>query len=215
VFILTSNIATRPDDGCRYAPVIEDNRFGSQTQTPVAPSFKLLAYALIFLRKEGTPCLFYGDLYGIRANVENPMTPACKGKLPILSRARKHFAYGEQQDYFEAANCIGTSTVLITYLPLNHYTGFVRYGNARHRAGLACLISNGGPVTKRMYVGPGHENEVWTDILRSQGPQVIVDRRGYGEFPVDAMSVSVWVNSAAVGRENLHENLYDSLCYFR
>ncbi|KAL4862851.1 hypothetical protein BDV12DRAFT_206906 [Aspergillus spectabilis] len=167
-----------------------DTQPGQMMDTPVAPSFKLLAYALILLRKEGTPCLFYGDVYGIRANVENPMTPACQGKLPILSRARKHFAYGEQQDYFDAPNCIG----------------FVRYGNARHRAGLACLISNGGPATKRMYVGPGHENEVWTDILRRQGPQVILDERGYGEFPVDAMSVSVWVDSTAVGRENLHEN---------
>jgi alpha-amylase len=35
------------------------------------------------------------------------MKPACKGKLPILTQVRKGFAYGEQQDYFDAANCIG------------------------------------------------------------------------------------------------------------
>ncbi|KAL4924084.1 alpha-amylase [Aspergillus undulatus] len=152
-----------------------DTQPGQMMDTPIAPSFKLLAYALILLRQEGTPCLFYGDLYGIRANVKNPLTPACKGKLPILVRARKHFAYGEQQDYFDAPNCIG----------------FVRYGNARHRSGLACLMSNAGPAKKRMYLGPGHGGEVWTDILQpeGQGPNVVINDRGYGEFPVEATSL--------------------------
>lgn len=76
-------------------------------QTPVAAWFKPLAYALILLRKDGHPCVFYGDLYGIRQNVKRPMKPSCKGKLPILTQVRKEFAYGEQQDYFDAANCIG------------------------------------------------------------------------------------------------------------
>lgn len=73
----------------------------------MAANFKLLAYALILLRQGGQPCLFYGDLYGIRRNVETPMIPACNGKLPLLAQLRKHFAYGEQQDYFDEANCIG------------------------------------------------------------------------------------------------------------
>lgn len=76
-------------------------------QTPVASSFKLLAYALVLLRKGGYPCVFYGDMYGIRANVKDPMTPACDGKLPILTQARKRYAYGEQEDYFDQPNCIG------------------------------------------------------------------------------------------------------------
>lgn len=52
--------------------------------------------------------MFYGDLYGIRANVENPMTPSCDGLLPILMQARKFYANGEQQDYFDKPNCIGS-----------------------------------------------------------------------------------------------------------
>jgi len=78
-------------------------------KTPVASSFKLLAYALILLRKGGHPSLFYGDVYGIRARVKDPMTPACDGKLPILTQARKRYAYGEQEDYFDRPNCIGLS----------------------------------------------------------------------------------------------------------
>lgn len=166
-----------------------DTQPGQMMDTPVKPWFKPLAYALTLLRKEGHPCVFYGDLYGIRANVKRPMTPACKGKLPILTQARKHFAYGEQQDYFDAPHCIG----------------FVRYGNARHR-GLACVMSNLGPATKRMYVGPGHMNEEWTDILQPSRPSVLIDKRGYGDFPVDGMSVSVWVDSAAAGAANLNED---------
>ncbi|BCS20317.1 alpha-amylase [Aspergillus puulaauensis] len=169
-----------------------DTQPGQMMDTPIAAWFKPLAYALILLRKEGHPCVFYGDLYGIRKNVKTPMKPACKGKLPILTQVRKDFAYGEQQDYFDATNCIG----------------FIRYGNARHPTGLACVMSNAGPATKRMYVGPGHINEEWTDVLRlgsTDTPSVIIDKWGYGEFPVGGMSVSVWVDSAAAGRVNLHD----------
>lgn len=88
----------------------------SPSQTPVKPWFKPLAYALTLLRKEGHPCVFYGDLYGIRANVKRPMTPACKGKLPILTQARKHFAYGEQQDYFDAPHCIGMPLAIYDHI---------------------------------------------------------------------------------------------------
>ncbi|KAJ5273852.1 hypothetical protein N7478_008977 [Penicillium angulare] len=76
--------------------------------TPVAPEFKEIAYALILLRENGFPCLFYGDLYGIRANVPDPMTPACNGRLPILAQARKLYAHGSQKDYFDQPNCIGS-----------------------------------------------------------------------------------------------------------
>jgi len=38
---------------------------------------------------------------------EGPMVPACDGKLPILTQARKRYAYGEQEDYFDQPNCIG------------------------------------------------------------------------------------------------------------
>ncbi|CAG8424608.1 unnamed protein product [Penicillium salamii] len=154
-------------------------------QTPVAPSFKLLAYALILLRKGGHPCVFYGDLYGIRANVENPMTPSCDGLLPILMQARKLYANGEQQDYFDQPNCIG----------------FVRYGNARHLSGLACVISNSGSAVQRMYVGRRHAYEEWIDLLHPDMKAVVIDKKGYGGFAVKAMSASVWVESAAVNRE--------------
>ncbi|KAJ5167849.1 CAZyme family GH13, partial [Penicillium canariense] len=158
----------------------------------------LRAYAIILLRKEGHPCVFYGDLYGIRANdAARPMTPACHGKLPILTRARKLYAYGEQEDYFDQPNCIG----------------FVRYGNARHRSGLACVISNAGPAKKRMFIGRQNTNQRWIDVLGHHAADVLIDKWGCGLFPVNAMSVSVWVNSAAGGCGSLLEDTFNVNIY--
>ena len=40
-------------------------------EAPIEPFFKPLAYALILLRDSGYPCIFYGDLYGIKG--EHPL----------------------------------------------------------------------------------------------------------------------------------------------
>lgn len=85
--------------------------------------------------------------------------------------------------------------------------GFVRYGNLRHPWGLACIMSNAGATKKRMYIGRDHAKEEWTDVLDWNQEVVTIDRKGYGTFPVAAMSVSVWVNSAAEGRESLFHDL--------
>jgi alpha-amylase len=55
--------------------------------------FKPIAYALILLRKDGYPCIFYGDYYG--AEGDNPV-PSKKYLLDPLLMARKDFDYGEQ-----------------------------------------------------------------------------------------------------------------------
>ncbi|KAL4966952.1 alpha-amylase [Aspergillus stella-maris] len=157
-----------------------DTQPGQMMDTPISPTFKLHAYTLTLLRKSGLPSLFYGDLYGILANVKNPLTPACKGALPLLARARKFFAYGEQQDYFDEPNCVG----------------FVRYGNARHRLGLACVLSNAGAAVKRMFTF--HQ-----DQDQNQAAKIIINERGYGEFPVPAIGVSIWVEETAAKREEI------------
>ena len=105
----------------------------------VYASFKLQAYALILLRGPGHPfvfadipgtkptderfffsCVFYGDLY---PNDECYDEPTAQG-LRLLMRARKDFAYGSSQDYFEHSSCIG----------------FVRMGDTS-RAGCVVVIS--------------------------------------------------------------------------
>jgi alpha-amylase len=59
--------------------------------------FRPLAYALILLREEGCPCLFYIDLYGAsyEENGEH-IELVSLSELPILLNIRKTLAYGEQ-----------------------------------------------------------------------------------------------------------------------
>ena len=102
-------------------------------------SFKLQAYALVLLRKDGHPwvfpsplshsashassvrCAFYGDLYPNEECYDDKISDGLK----VLLRARKKFAYGIQRDHFHEKNCIG----------------FVREGDDSH-AGCVVLVSN-------------------------------------------------------------------------
>lgn len=188
-------VQSKPDHAVTFV-TNHDTQPGQSLEAPVASFFKPLAYALILLRSQGQPCIFYGDLYGMKEDVENPLTPACNGKLPILTKARKLYAYGEQRDYFDSRNCIG----------------FVRYGNLHHPSGLACVMSNAEAFEKRMYVGRKHAGEVWSDILEWYPGTVTIDRHGYGDFPVAGMSVSVWVNVEAEGRDGL-DACFDTAIY--
>ncbi|KAL2818360.1 glycoside hydrolase superfamily [Aspergillus granulosus] len=179
-------VQNRPEHAVTFV-ANHDTQPGQSLETPIAPFFKPLAYALILLRDKGQPCLFYGDLYGIGASNKHSSVPSYACKLATLTQARKLYANGAQRDYFDKPNCIG----------------FIRYGNARHPFGLACVMSNAGPSRKRMYVGWAHAGEQWTDILNGRTESIKINRKGYGVFPVAAYSVSVWVNSAPESRENL------------
>lgn len=159
-----------------------DTQPGQTVETPIEGFFKPLAYALILLRSEGYPQLFYGDLYGMKKNNE---PPACGGKLPDLTLARKLYAYGAQEDYFDDPNCIG----------------FVRRGTWDKPVGLACVMSNAGPGQKRMAVGEMHAGQVWTDILGFEEKDVQIDNDGYGMFPCPGTSISVYVRRDAEGRD--------------
>ncbi|KAG9239073.1 glycoside hydrolase superfamily [Amylocarpus encephaloides] len=162
-------------------------------EAPIEPFFKPLAYALILLRYDGYPCLFYGDVYGIKG--EHPFPPSCGGSLPDIVLARKLYAYGVQQDYFDYATCIG----------------WVRYGTWDRRFGCAVVMSNAGPGTKRMHVGEMRAGEVWTDVLGWEKGEVTIEQDGFGNFICAGTSVSIWVNKDAEGRDRFGK--FDSDIY--
>ena len=62
-------------------------------------------------------------------------------------------------------------------------------------------MSNAGPNEKTMYVGECHEGEVWTDVLGWEKAEVRIDEEGNGLFPCPGVSVAVWVNKEAEGRD--------------
>ncbi|KAK5322724.1 hypothetical protein LTR70_003672 [Exophiala xenobiotica] len=170
-----------------------DTQPGQTMQTKIEGFFKPLAYSLILLRKEGYPTIFYGDLYGMKG--ENPEPPACGGKLPDIALARKLYAYGDQEDYWNDPNCIG----------------FVRRGTKEHPEGLACVMSNAEINQVKMAVGDEHKGEIWTDVLGWEKREVKIGDDGYGTFPCGSTSVSIWVKKDAPGRERFGK--FDSDIY--
>lgn len=133
-------------------------------QSPVQGWFKPLAYALILLRKEGTPCVFYGDVYGIPHNHLLPVRD-----LEGLLLARKEYSHGEQHDYFNHPNVIGWT----------------------RDSGMAVVLSNGDDGWNDMPLGnPG---DVFVDMLGNRPEEVVIDDEGIGRFLVRSHSVSVWV----------------------
>ena len=136
--------------------------------------FKQSAYALILLREQGYPCVFYGDYYGIDG--DNPIDGKREAIDPLLY-ARQTRAYGEQEDYFDHPNTIG----------------WVRRGAEEFdRSGCAVVISNGDEGEKRMCVGEHHAGEVWVDLTGTREEHITIDEDGFATFPVNGKSVSVW-----------------------
>ena len=163
-----------------------DTQPSQALQAPISGWFVPLAYCLILLREDGYPCLFYGDVYGLKGGVENDwQPPAAGGKIPDMTLARKMYAYGEQNDYFDNPNLIG----------------WVRRGTWDRPDGCAVVLSNADIGEKRMFVGELHHGEKWTDVLGWETTEVEIGEDGFGIFPCGGCSCSIFVNKAAKGRD--------------
>ena len=161
------NVATFVDN--------HDSQLGQALESWVGAPFKLLAYALILLRRDGYPCLFYGDYYGIEGGPT--AQPALRDALDPLLKARLEASYGEQIDYFDHANCIG----------------WVRQGDAAHPgSGLAVLMSNGDDSSKRMSLGMLYAGTTWQDVTGAIADPVTLDEKGEAEFHCKGNGVSVY-----------------------
>lgn len=136
--------------------------------------FKPLAYALILLRKDGLPCVFYGDYYGIPSQNISSMNE----RLLKLIELRRDYAYGEQIDYFDHHNIIA----------------WVRTGDNEHlNSGLVAIMSDGPGGGKTINVGTRLANSVFYDYTGNINENVYVDQEGNGIFYCNGGSVSIWV----------------------
>lgn len=151
-----------------------DSQPGQALESWVDDWFKPIAYALILLRVDGLPCLFYGDYYGINGG------PAPKkGQLDPLLYARRHLAYGEEVDYFNHSNVIG----------------FLRKGDLEHTdSGIAVVISNGEEGTKLMSFGPEHAGRAFFDLTGGRNEEITLNASGSATFTVNGGNVSVWAS---------------------
>ncbi|WP_262149186.1 alpha-amylase [Chryseobacterium foetidum] len=151
-------------------------------EAPVEEWFKPLAYALILLRVDGYPCVFYPDLFGASykdngndGNEYEIFLNKVDG-IEELLKARKNHAHGEQRDYFEDANCLG----------------WVREGNDEHD-GCAVVLSNKDAYEKPMEMGERYIGKTFYDVLGRSEDKIVIDENGWGNFPVPAGNVSVWL----------------------
>jgi alpha-amylase len=153
-------------------------------EAPVEPWFKPIAYALILLREQGYPCIFYPDLYGAhyvdkgQDGQDHEIFLPKVEKLEELIQARARFAHGEQKDYLDHGSCIG----------------WTRLGDEEHE-GCAVLVSNDQDGFKEMEMGKRYAHKRFTDFLRNHKGTVELDENGKGSFQVPAGSVSVWILS--------------------
>ena len=162
--------------------------------------FKLHAYAFILLRQEGTPSVFWGDLFGIQS-CDRTNSPAISGMgadLIRLIQARKNFSYGIQHDYWVNSKLIG----------------WTREGDLSNKStGCAVLMNTGTHAQLRMYVGKSHAGERWTDWSNYHTHSIVIDHNGYGSFPVKECSVSVWVPHPLFRKRDEFMQLENRLIY--
>ncbi|TDX01069.1 alpha-amylase [Dinghuibacter silviterrae] len=153
-------------------------------ESPVDFWFKPHAYAMILLREQGIPCIFYPAFYGAKYKDkggdggEHEINLAPVEELKTLLPLRRHKAYGFQRDYLDHPNTIG----------------WTREGDNEHPgSGLAVLLSNGAEGFKPMEMGTRHSGRPFRDALGHRSEVITVDEHGWAQFLCNAGSVSVWV----------------------
>ncbi|KHD46089.1 alpha-amylase [Streptococcus hongkongensis] len=152
-----------------------DTQKGQSLQSAIEDWFKPIAYALIMLRQSGLPCLFYGDYYGIEG--DGVFQPSFKNDIDRLAHLRKYFAYGQEVDYFDHANCIG----------------WTRLGDEEHQSALAVVVSNGDKGWKHMEVGQLYAGQTFIDYMGNCLEEITIAEDGWADFQVQAGSVSAWI----------------------
>ena len=151
-------------------------------EAPVEAWFKPLAYALILLRENGVPSVFYADLFGASYEDTGGDGQTYSIEMPVIEQlhelidARQRFAHGVQTLWFDHPNCIA----------------FSRSGTDEH-PGCVVVLSNGDDGEKTLPLGENYANKRWKDFLNNRQEVIETDDEGNAVFTCNAGSVSVWV----------------------
>jgi alpha-amylase len=146
--------------------------------------FKPHANALILLRQEGVPCVFYTDYYGATYTVgDHTIELAPVPYLYKMLMVRKHLFEGQQCDYFDHPNVIGW---FVSGTPENNNSGFV------------VVLSNSEDGFKEMNLGGLNANRRFVDVTESFSDAVLTNDEGIANFPVKARSISLWIKEEAI-----------------
>jgi alpha-amylase len=156
-------------------------------QSTVEYWFKPHSYALILLREQGIPCVFYPAVYEARYTdrkdgeeiyIELNGIPG----VEIMLKIRKKLAFGMQRDYFDHPNTIG----------------WTREGVGKtHFSGCAVVMTNSLGGEKPMEIGKRHIGKTFINILGNHEEKVVIDKNGWGNFYVHDRSMAVWIDERA------------------
>jgi alpha-amylase len=150
-----------------------DSQPGQALESWVDDWFKQHAYALILLRRDGYPCVFYGDYFGNDWHEHFKLTSHRK-IIDDMLQARAKYTYGDQHDYFDHSNCVG----------------WVWSGDADHPGSCVVLMSNGEAGVKRMKTY--HGKHTFRDITGHWPEPITTDENGDADFKCPAGKVSIW-----------------------
>lgn len=151
-------------------------------EAPVESWFKPLAYALILLREQGVPTVFYPDLFGASYKDTGGDGEQHQIDMPVIEdlekliRARQLYAHGVQTEWFDHPNCIA----------------FARSGTEED-PGCVVIMSNGEEGEKMVQLGDNLAGKTWRDYLEHREDRITTDEEGNATFHCNAGSVSVWV----------------------
>ncbi len=135
--------------------------------------FKPLAYALILLRPQGYPCVFFGDYFDSNL-YKTGLKPRHKWMIDNFLEARKVAVGGSTVDYFDHPNCIG----------------WVSSGLNNGKS-MAVVMSNGGDGWKKM--STNKPDISYRDITKHYADIVTTNARGEATFKCRGGKVSVWL----------------------
>lgn len=149
-----------------------DSQPGQSLDSWVEDWFKEIAYSLILFRKDGYPCIFAGDYYGLKGEIKkDPL----KEMIDKMLDVRKKYSFGDQDDYFDNPQVVG----------------WVRRTDS-DTSSLAVLISIGDMAEKQMFVGEEEAGKTYIDLSGNNKNEVTIDENGNGIFNVGPGSVSYW-----------------------
>ena len=149
-----------------------DSQPGQSLDSWVDDWFKEIAYSLILFRKDGYPCIFAGDYYGLKGEIKkDPL----KEMIDNMLNVRKKYSFGSQDEYFDNPQVVG----------------WVRRTDDK-TSSLAVLISIGDMAEKQMFVGEEEAGKTYIDLSGNNKNEVTIDENGNGIFNVGPGSVSYW-----------------------
>ena len=133
------------------------------------------SYAIILLSKDGYPCLFYGDYYGIGGE-KSPH----QWIIDKLLEIRRIHAYGEQINHLDDPNVIA-----------------IQRTGRDERTGCVAVLSNSEEEEEiQVEIGKEKAGEVWQEVTGSEYEDVVIDEDGNANFKVEPEKISVWIRKS-------------------